>query len=138
MSEQGYNGWTNYETWCVNLWIDNDRGWYEQTRELAIDCYRQASPKVLLDVVSLSRVDVAVRELESILKEQVEELNPLADEASIFSDLLGAALSEVDWRDIAEHWINDVAPEIDQEETEETEETDEGDDIIAIDDEDAS
>jgi len=19
--EQGYNGWTNYETWAVNLWL---------------------------------------------------------------------------------------------------------------------
>ncbi len=116
MTEQGYNGWANYETWCVNLWIDNDRGWYEQTREIAIDCYRRARTTALMNVVHLSRVDVAVREFEDILKEQVEELNPLADQANLFSDLLGAALSEVDWRDIAEHWINDVALEIDQEE----------------------
>ena len=24
MNEQTYNGWTNYETWNVNLWITND------------------------------------------------------------------------------------------------------------------
>ena len=25
MSER-YNGWTNYETWLVNLWMDNEQG----------------------------------------------------------------------------------------------------------------
>ena len=24
MTKKEYNGWTNYETWAVNLWIGND------------------------------------------------------------------------------------------------------------------
>ena len=28
MTEKTYNGWTNYETWNVALWIDNDYGLY--------------------------------------------------------------------------------------------------------------
>lgn len=31
-----YNGWTNYETWLINLWIDNDLGLYEMVGEWAI------------------------------------------------------------------------------------------------------
>jgi hypothetical protein len=28
MSNDDYNGWKNYETWNVNLWIQNDEGFY--------------------------------------------------------------------------------------------------------------
>jgi hypothetical protein len=36
MSEnKRYNGWANYETWAVKLWMDNDPGEYEHWRETA-------------------------------------------------------------------------------------------------------
>jgi len=33
MTEKTYNGWTNYETWNVALWIGNDEGLYNMARE---------------------------------------------------------------------------------------------------------
>jgi len=27
-STQEYNGWTNYETWACNLWLNNDESMY--------------------------------------------------------------------------------------------------------------
>ena len=28
-----YNGYTNYQTWNIALWIDNDQGLHEQVQE---------------------------------------------------------------------------------------------------------
>jgi len=32
IADQEYNGWTNYETWNVSLWIQNDEGLYDIAR----------------------------------------------------------------------------------------------------------
>ena len=35
MNDKTYNGWTNWETWNVNLWIENERPlYYEKVRFL--------------------------------------------------------------------------------------------------------
>ena len=34
IQDTSYNGWENYETWNVALWINNDEGLYH----LAMDC----------------------------------------------------------------------------------------------------
>lgn len=33
IAEKGYNGWTNYETWNVALWIQNDQSFYATARQ---------------------------------------------------------------------------------------------------------
>ena len=33
VKEKGYNGWANYETWNVALWIGNDEGLYSLARD---------------------------------------------------------------------------------------------------------
>ena len=34
MSDETYNGWTNYETWLLALNVDNDQGLYNIARDL--------------------------------------------------------------------------------------------------------
>jgi hypothetical protein len=34
IQDQTYNGWTNYETWNVALWIQNDESFYSLAREV--------------------------------------------------------------------------------------------------------
>lgn len=43
MSEdKKYNGWTNYETWNVALWLDNEEGSYNYWRETAQEIYDES------------------------------------------------------------------------------------------------
>lgn len=99
MSDEKYNGWKNYETWAVALWIDNEQSSQEYARELAEQSTTDSS-------ISEGRTAEGV--LADILKQWIEEKNPLAETATLFTDLLNAALSEVDWYEIAEHYLSEV------------------------------
>jgi hypothetical protein len=97
-----YNGWTNYETWVVNLWIDNDPGDYERWREIAreyLDAASEAPP--------LTRMEAAAIGLADELKEQADE--ELPDVERFWKDLLLAAFSGVNWDEIAWCLIEEVA-----------------------------
>ncbi len=97
-----YQGWKNYETWAVKLWMDNEepsqRYWEEVTDETL------ANPPIGNEFISAERK--LVHELADQLKEEHEEAMP--DTGDVFSDLLGAAMTEVDWYEIAESLITDA------------------------------
>ena len=38
--DTSYNGWTNYETWNVALWINNDEGLYRNAVRYVQQCER--------------------------------------------------------------------------------------------------
>ena len=84
-----YNGYPNYQTWNVSLWLDNDEGTYRFFREVV----KETRPTEW--------------ELSNQLKDYVEESNPLSDNASMFSDLLGHALDNVDYHEIAENILSE-------------------------------
>jgi hypothetical protein len=87
--EKTYNGWKNYETWLVALWIDNDGAadyWAERAEEVR-------------DVSDLAN------EMEAYYTEMASEVIP---SQGMFNDLFNSALREVSWYDIAEHYINEA------------------------------
>ena len=48
LTDTTYNGWTNYETWNVALWIQNDWSWYNLANEAGdyqtfVDCLEACS-----------------------------------------------------------------------------------------------
>jgi hypothetical protein len=70
-----YNGWPNYQTWDVYLWLTNDQASDTLARQLVADA----------------------------LRDLIADCNPLADHASLYSDLLTHALGAVDWHHLADH-----------------------------------
>lgn len=94
-----YNGWTNYETWNVKLWMDNDEGSYHYWQGVTQEIIDNNKDDEELDK------DKAIRELADRLQADHEENTPTV--TGVYADLLNAALSEVDWYEIAESLIDD-------------------------------
>jgi hypothetical protein len=126
-----YNGWFNYETWNVALWLGNEEPAYRHWTAQAQECWEEAAaPSAnarLTGREPFTREERAVFLLADRLKSELEEENPLANQASMWSDLLGAAMSEVSWREIAQHYIDDTdkTEEPDDEDEDSEEEPDE-------------
>lgn len=79
-----YNGWTNYQTWAVNLWL-SDEGASNDIVEMS----KQH------DIPSLAQV------LKDYVSDLMPELNGLA------GDLLGHAIDSVNWYELAEAYHSD-------------------------------
>jgi len=111
MSEnKGYNGWSNYETWAVKLWMDNEESSYRYWRETAQECWDDAEDKYPNQF--MNRIDNAQSMLAQRLEDEHDSQSehPVfkAAEGSVYADLLNAALSEVDWLKIAASLLEDV------------------------------
>lgn len=99
-SSTGYHGWRNYETWAVALWLDNEPASYEYWREEARRCQREASTdQRVLDRIWTPK-EAAMFNLADQLREEIEAECPLTA-PTMYTDLLLAALSEVDCQEIA-------------------------------------
>lgn len=77
-----YNGWTNRETWVVNLWLTNDECYYEELRS----------------IIKNFDSDEQAEEIE----QYAHWLIDISELASMTSDLLTASLGRVDWYRIIE------------------------------------
>jgi hypothetical protein len=103
MKDERYNGWTNYETWLVSLWSDNDETSYRRRKRLAQDTWNDAEADSVF-----TREERATIDLAESLQSETEHTNPMKNNASLWADLMGAALAEVNWYEIAEHLIQEV------------------------------
>lgn len=89
MKNETYNGWTNYETWLVNLWITNDESQLEYWRE----CYQ--------DSIGCSFDFRHARNFAEALKEQFEsDAEVISGTSGFWVDLINASLANVNWEEI--------------------------------------
>ena len=81
-----YNGWSNRETWLVNLWLTND----EASSSLLEDACRKDG----------SEYDKA-EWLETVVRESYERQY---QQGSLWADLMGTALNRVNWYELVEKY----------------------------------
>jgi hypothetical protein len=84
MTSNTYNGWTNWATWNVNLWIDNEEGTYRAKQQFL----RRASTINAYTVAEFCR-DVLTAFYG---REHTPDMEP-------------RDMANVDWEQIAEHFI---------------------------------
>jgi len=97
MSNEKYNGWTNYETWRVNLEMLDGM----TPEDFGFQLYNT-------DADSITDM---VNDLKMRLEEHVWEI--VGQDAKGFAlDLAESFLARVDWEEIAEHMVSDYAAEV--------------------------
>ena len=76
MTDTTYNGWTNYETWNVALWIGNDEFLYNEARNWAQHGYKSFSHQLveMMGQTTPDGVDWQDNDLD------VDELNEMMSE----------------------------------------------------------
>lgn len=116
MSDNTYNGWTNYATWGVALVLDNDEGTYNEVNERAASLSRNVDlhPNVMSGI--WSREDAIRFDLAEHVKDFTEELCGLGGEAyglpepsMMAQQVIAAGLADVDWQEIADHYLSALA-----------------------------
>lgn len=105
-------GYTNYPTFHAAMFLKNNRTQYERVNAIAKE---MAEEIVTDDILANQLADM----LETLVTEHYLQVDTRSEEAAKYSglkydceilayQLLTAALGEVDWRQIAEEWVNHV------------------------------
>jgi hypothetical protein len=100
MSDDTYEGWSNYPTWAVNLWLSNDEPLYRE----ALESVRLVHERITEGDDYMTRDQIVRFEVAEGFKRWVEDMAPDLG-ASFSADLLGYAVGCVDWYELADAWI---------------------------------
>jgi hypothetical protein len=102
MTATTFNGWANFETWNVKLWIDNEQALSAYWREQARTCWGGAAADEYT-----TKSQRALYDLADLLKTEITASAPDLGE-SLFGDMLLAALGKVHWDEIADSLLAEI------------------------------
>jgi hypothetical protein len=96
-TEDRHCGYANYETFTIAVVVDNDQGLLREIRALVAIEAELVGPDALPDFV---KAWVESRFIDPVCQEG-------ATHHGIAATLCNAALSEVDWLELAEEWLKE-------------------------------
>jgi hypothetical protein len=106
-----YNGYSNYETWAVQLWIDNTESKSAYWRRLAEEVYNhQASEQVHFSKVEDATCILAEKLRDSYNNGMERILNDANVNGTVWADLLNASVCAVNFGEIAKNLMESVIP----------------------------
>lgn len=91
------NGWKNYQTWACNLWLTNEESSY---------FYWMNAGKSALNDADGDREQAACM-LADQIKDALTENAPEMGGACLYSDLLGKALQDIDYIEVAKAFLEE-------------------------------
>lgn len=103
---ENFNGWKNRETWAAKLWIDNDQALYEIAREYTQEEIQGHDEGEEINAYHLGQT------LKSWIEDDLLTLENIAGNQALFDMLTDiGSLYRVDWREIAQAFIDDEKEE---------------------------
>ena len=107
MSDKSYNGWKNYETWVVNLWLTNEQHPYEYWMDRAREIYNYKAQTTKYFSKKEEAVYMIAEDLKDGHEQAMDDMMQNSNmTASLWTDLLTHSLADVDWREIAQHMLD--------------------------------
>ena len=106
-----YNGYSNYETWAVQLWIDNSESSSAYWRRLAEEIYNHKAA----EQTYFSRTEDAAFILADKLRDSYNRgmervLSDANANGTVWADLLNASVCAVNFGEIAKNLVESVIP----------------------------
>ena len=93
LEDDTYNGWTNKETWLVNVWLHNDYDLHKYYLGRLNDSYG-------------GFISDIIHELQEIVYDIVREDRPATN--GLAYDLLQSSLNVINYKELAEHYIEEI------------------------------
>jgi hypothetical protein len=100
MTDTTYNGWTNRETWLTNLHFEHFTPIFQEDTEEGI--FDEMDADEILEEVA--------EYIETFVDDYISESVPTTD--NFIADVIQSFINEVDWRDIAQHYVADIVANV--------------------------
>jgi hypothetical protein len=99
--ENKYNGWTNYPTWCFKLWLDNDQYLHNNIYD-----------RIKENINKRFIISIAIETLQIVASEMTEDQYTRKDGGTFTNDLIGYALNQINYNEVATAIIEDIKQEL--------------------------